>query len=269
MRIIDLTTDHESLYFCCLEDWSDEMKEAGDHKACWYQKLQNKGLRVKLALDDNDQVGGMIQYAPCEFAPIQGTDLYFIFCIWVHGHKEGRGSFQKKGMGKALLQAAEDDVRTLGSAGLVAWGLAFPIWMKASWFKKQGYKKIDKNRGRVLLWKKFKEAAQPPQWVVQRRKPEKVSGKVTVTALKNGWCSVQNAVFERARRACDEFGDEVEFIPVATAEREILLDWGISDALFVNRRNIAHGPPLSYKKIKKRIVREVKKLSKKGSKICE
>jgi len=264
MRIIDLDPEHESLYFCCLEDWSDEMKEAGDHKACWYQRLKDNGLRVKLALDDHDSVGGMIQYAPCEFAPIKGKDVYFIFCIWVHGHKEGRGSFQKKGMGQALLQAAEDDVRSLGSGGLAAWGLAFPIWMKASWFKKQDYKKIDRNRGRVLLWKKFKEDAQPPQWIIQKRKPEKIPGKVTVTALMNGWCSVQNAVFERARRACEEFGGEVEFVPINTGERENLLDWGISDALFINRRNIAQGPPLTFQKIRNKISREVKKLKKKG-----
>ena len=37
MKIIDLTPDQEPLYFCCLEDWSEEMKEAGDHK----EKLKN------------------------------------------------------------------------------------------------------------------------------------------------------------------------------------------------------------------------------------
>ena len=32
MKIIDLSKKHEQLYFKCLEDWSDEMKEAGDNK---------------------------------------------------------------------------------------------------------------------------------------------------------------------------------------------------------------------------------------------
>ncbi len=107
MKVIDLTGDYKQLYFVCLEDWSEEMKEGGDHKEVWFNKMKDKGLGVKLALDDNGKVGGMIQYIPIEHSLAEGKDLYFINCIWIHGYKKGRGNFQKKGMGKALLQAAE------------------------------------------------------------------------------------------------------------------------------------------------------------------
>jgi hypothetical protein len=33
MKIIDITTETEDQYFCCLEEWSDEIKEAGDYKS--------------------------------------------------------------------------------------------------------------------------------------------------------------------------------------------------------------------------------------------
>jgi len=114
MTIIDLTPQHEKPYFMCLEDWSDEMKEAGNHKEVWYRRMKDQGLRVKLALDDRGEVGGMIQYVPVEQSFAEGSDLYFINCIWVHGYREGRGNFQKQGMGKALILAAEEDARTLG-----------------------------------------------------------------------------------------------------------------------------------------------------------
>ncbi len=52
MEVIDLTPEYESLYFVCLEDWSSEMEDAGDHKERWYRQMQDKGLRVKLALGD-------------------------------------------------------------------------------------------------------------------------------------------------------------------------------------------------------------------------
>ena len=78
MKIIDLADEHEQLYFVCLEDWSEEMKEAGDHKEVWYNKMKDKGLRVKLALGDNGQVGGMIQYTSAEHSPIEGQDLYCV-----------------------------------------------------------------------------------------------------------------------------------------------------------------------------------------------
>jgi hypothetical protein len=59
MKIVDLTPEHEHLYFCCLEDWSDEIKEAGDHKACWYCKMKDNGLRVKLAKNAHHKTWSM------------------------------------------------------------------------------------------------------------------------------------------------------------------------------------------------------------------
>jgi len=32
MKIVDMTDEHRELYFVCLEDWSDEMKDAGGKK---------------------------------------------------------------------------------------------------------------------------------------------------------------------------------------------------------------------------------------------
>jgi len=260
MKIIDLTDDLKPLYFVCLEDWSDEVKEAGNHKEVWYNKMKDKGLRVKLALDDNGIVGGMIQYLPIEYSFVEGKDLYFINCIWVHGHKEGRGNFQKRGMGKALLSAAETDVKNLGSKGMVAWGLSLPMWMKASWFRKQGYTKVDKEGIQVLLWKPFTDDAISPKWIKQKKKPEKIPGQVTVTAFLNGWCPAQNTVFERAKKAASELGDKVVFREIYTFDRETYLEWGIADALFIDDKQVRTGPPSSYEEIKKMIAKKVKKL---------
>jgi N-acetylglutamate synthase-like GNAT family acetyltransferase len=152
----------------CLEDWSDEMKEAGDHKELWYNKMKDKGLGVKIAVTEDDKVVGMIQYVPLEYSTAEGDNLYFINCIWVHGYKEGVGNFQKKGIGKRLIKAAEEDVRSKGAKGLVAWGLSIPVFMRASWFKKQGYVKVDKQSISVLLWKPFSNDAIPPKMIRQK-----------------------------------------------------------------------------------------------------
>jgi len=262
MKVIDLTEDYEQLYFVCLEDWCEEMKEAGDHKEVWYNKMKDKGLRVKLAVDDKGEVGGMIQYIPTEHSFVEGKELYLINCIWVHGYKKGRGNFQKKGMGKALLHAAETDVEAKGAKGMVAWGIPLPFWMKASWFKKQGYTKVDKQGilGQVLLWKPLADDAMPPKWIKEKKKPETIPGKVTVTAFLNGWCPAQNLVFERAKRAASEFGDKVVFRKIDTFDRNVFLEWGIADALFIDGKQVRTGPPPSYEKIKKLITKRVKKL---------
>ena len=262
MKIIDLTEEHRELYYTCLEDWSCEMNEAGNHKECWYNKIKDNGLGVKIGLDDNEKIGGMIQYIPIELSPADGKDLYFINCIWVHGYKQGRGNFQKKGMGKALIQAAENDVRNRGAKGIVAWGIALPFWMKASWYKKQGYKKIDRLGfpGIVLLWKPFADDAIPPKWIKQKKKPKKIPGKVTITGFINGWCPAQNMVFERAKRAVSEFGDKAIFKEINTFNRKVFLEWGIADALFIDDKQVRTGPPPSFKKIKNKIARQIKKL---------
>lgn len=262
MKIIDLTKEHEELYFNCLEDWSYEMKESGNHKACWYNKIKDHGLGVKLGMDENGKIGGMIQYIPIEYSSAQGESLYFINCIWVHGYKQGRGNFQKKGMGKALIQAAEEDAMKRGAKGMVAWGIALPFWMKASWYKKQGYQKVDRMGfpGVVLLWKPFTEDAVAPKWIRQIKKPKKIPGQVTVTGFLNGWCPAQNIVFERAKRAVAEFDDKVIFREINTFNREVQLEWGVIDGLYIDDKKVNTGPPTSYEKIKNKIAHRIKKI---------
>ncbi len=122
MEIVELSRENEQDYFLCLEDWSSDLREAGSHKENWYGKFRDR-VRVKLALDDQGTVGGMIQYMPIEDSFAEGSDLYVIYCIWVHGYKKGRGNFQKRGMGKALVEAAEQDARERGAKGIAAWGI--------------------------------------------------------------------------------------------------------------------------------------------------
>jgi N-acetylglutamate synthase-like GNAT family acetyltransferase len=237
------------------------MKEAGDHKEKWFQKMKEKGLRVKVAVIDK-KICAMIQYTPAENSLIEGNDLCFINCIWVHGYKKGVGNFQKKGIGKALLQAAENDIKSINKKGVVAWGISLPFWMKASWYKKQGYKKIDKSGMAVLLWKPFQEGANPPRWIKEQKHPQKGQGRVNVTSFINGWCPAQNLVHERAKRASREFGELVEFQEIPTFEKEVLVEWGISDGLFIDGKQVRSGPPPSYEKIRKKIAKRTNRIVK-------
>ncbi len=262
MKIVDLYEELLPLYFLCLEDWSEELKEAGNHKEVWYHRMKSKGLRVKLALDDQGTVGGMIQYVPIEYSFVEGAGLYFINCIWVHGHKQGRRDFQRKGLGTALLRAAEADAQSLGAKGIAAWGLIFPGWMRAGWFKKHGYRVADRMGIQALVWKPFSTDAIRPKWVRQKEQPSIEANKVTVTALCNGWCPAQNLVFERAKRAASDpqFADKVVFRQIDTLNREEFLRWGISDALFIDHKQVRTGPPPSYDRIHRLITRRVNRL---------
>jgi N-acetylglutamate synthase-like GNAT family acetyltransferase len=260
MKITDITPENEKEYFCCLEEWSDDIKEAGDHKRLWYERMRDKGVRVKFARDENNIIGGMIQYVPVEHSMIEGENLYVVLCIWVHGHKKGRGDYRKRGMGTALLKAAEEDARKLGANGLVTWGLIIPVFMRASWFKRKGYRVVDKKGIMRLLWKPFTENAVPPKIIRPKKLPDKGKDKVNVTIFRNGWCPVMDLAYERSVRASKEFEGKVEIKEYETIDREIVNEWGIFDGLFVDGREIRTGPPLPYVKIKKKIEKRVKRI---------
>ena len=259
MKIIDISPEHENTYFCCLEDWSDEMKEAGDNKQKWYERMKDKGVRVKLAQGDNGEISGMIQYMPIEDSIFEGENLYSILCIWVHGYKEGVGNNQKKGMGTALLNAAEVECKELGTNGMVAWGLGIPAWMKASWFRKHGYKVVDKSGISRLLWKPFNEQAVAPKMIKRKKKPGKGKEKVNITMFRNGWCPAMNLVYERALRASEEFEGKVSIDQYDTVDKEVLNEWGITDGLYIDGKAMRMGPPPSYDKIRKRIERRARR----------
>jgi len=262
MKIIDLTQEYEPLYYVCLEDWSEEMKEAGDHKQRWMKKMQEKGLRVKLALSDDGTVCGMAEYLPVEYSFADGKDLYFMNCIWVHGHKQGIGDKRRQGYGKALLKAAEEDAKALGAKGMAAHGLKMPVWIPAKFFMKQGYEPVDKDGISLLLFKPFSKDAEKPKFVRQVKTPEKQKnpGKVTITFLLNGYCPGRSIVFERAKKAAASFGDKVVFEVVDTSDLQVYREWGLHNELFIEDEKITFGPPLPAKKIEKLIAKKLKKL---------
>jgi N-acetylglutamate synthase-like GNAT family acetyltransferase len=261
MKIVDITPETENQYFCCLEEWSDDMKEAGSCKQKWYSQMKDKGLKVKFAVDDNDVIGGMIQYVPIEHSIFEGRDLYVVLCIWVHGHKKGRGDYRKKGMGKALLRAAEDDIKQSGANGLVTWGLIIPVFMQASWFKKNGYKVADKSGIMRLLWKPFNENAVSPLFRKPVKKPGKGIDKVNLTLLRNGWCQSMNITCERAKRAALDFPGKIELYEFDTTNSNTLNEWGINDAVYIDGKEVMTGPPITYERIRRKIEKRVKKYS--------
>lgn len=258
MKIIDLSKGYEQDYLICLEEWADYMKVAGNKKKEWFEYFKDKGLRVKLAINDEGVFAGFIQYLPIEHSVARGEDLYFILCIWIHGHKLGRGNLQGQGMGPALLKAAEDDIRQRGAKGVAAWGLTAPYWMNAAWFGKYGYSICDEDGMSALVWKPFTDDAKAPKWYRQTKDPELTEGKVTVSLFNYGWCPSQNYNYELTLKIAHEFGDKVVVKLYDTKDKAIREEWGLSDALFVDNEMIPNGPPITPETIREMIGKKVK-----------
>jgi hypothetical protein len=97
-----------------------------------------------------------------------------------------------------------------------------------------------------LLWKPFNENAVPPKFIRPVKLPSKGEGKVNVTVFRNGWCPNMNIAFERAKRASGEFPGKINLQEFETADRETFREWGISDALYIDGKEMNFGPAPSF-----------------------
>lgn len=263
MQIKDLKETDLPLYLCCLEDYATVLEPGKAYKQKWYNQMKDKGLRVKLAVDEDGTVAGMIQYLPVEHSHIRGEEMYFIYCIWVHGHKLGIGNRQKRGMGKALLSAAEADVKALGAKGLIAWGLRIPVWMKASWFRKQGFISADTQGMMALVYKPFTPDALKPAFPKQKKLPESAPDKVILTDIISGWCPYTNVTHHNATKVATEFADKVELRILDATDPAVLEEWGIGEGLYINGKEVRSSPPLPNEKLKSNVGKAIKRLKQK------
>jgi hypothetical protein len=111
-----------------------------------------------------------------------------------------------------------------------------------------------------LVWKTFTDDAEPPSLLKPKKRPSVTEGKVTVTCFRNGWCPAQNLACERMKRAVSAHAEQVNYIEVDTDCRERLEEWGIADGIYVDGVAIAYGPPPSYEKLHKTILKRLKKI---------
>lgn len=267
MQIVELTERYADLFCTCLQPPSPQTAEAGDRRRQWYDTMKTRGLRALLAFEtgadpeEGDRPVGMIQYLPNEQTLLEGgKGGYYAYCIWVTPNDAALGgNHQGHGIGTALLEAAEKDVKRLGGNALSAWGLRVPIWMRASWFKKHGYVRVDSQGLASLMWKPFNLDARPPRFVHVQKRPQPVPGQVTVTAFVNGWCAAGNTAYERAKRAVAEIGPPAVFQEISTLDLDVAREWGMLDAIYIDGQQLHYGPPPAFRRLQRRIARECDK----------
>ena len=261
-EIRDLQKQDEMEFCHCLESWSDEMAESGDHKAHWLAQMKTEGrLGVKLAITDDGKYAGMIQYYPSRYSPAGASsdDIWFIHCIWVHGYKKGQGNFQGRGIGKAMLAAAEEDILSRGGKAVLAWGLSLPIWMKSRWYKKNGYRRADKTGIRELVIKSLDGAEHSGAWRKTAKLPpaRDADGNLIVTTFMSGACTVTAIAYERLKKAASGLPVTLNLIDASRPEN--LEEWGFADVMFIGGRKVELGPPPSEAKLSRIIRKEIKK----------
>jgi GNAT superfamily N-acetyltransferase len=251
MEIVDLTAEREELLHCCLKPYDEEFAIGVPRKREWFRQFRDRGARAKLAIDDDGEVAGMVQYVPVELAPhVVGDGIWVVLCIWVHAYEEGIGDRRGRGLGPALLEAAETEARERGAKGIAAWGITSPFWMNAPWFESQGYHRVDDHGWYALIFKPFSEGAGEPRWIEEVKRPGPLPGKVRVSSFAPGWCTSGNLIQEWARRAVEELGDPVVYEGFDTSDPEVVAEWGISTGLFVDGEELEVKGDETYERVR-------------------
>jgi GNAT superfamily N-acetyltransferase len=251
MEVIGLTEEHEELYCICLKEYATTLALGVPRKRQWYEQVRDQGLRVELARDEDGQVAGMVQQVPVALAPhVEGEGINVILCIWVHGYDQGMGNRQGRGLGQALLAAAETQARAAGARGLAAWGLKERGWMAAAWFEDRGYEPVDESGWFRLVFKSFEEGVTPPRWVQRRKVPETLPDRARVVSFLPGWCTSGNVYHVWARQAADELGDRVVLEELDTFDPAVVAEWGIAGGIFIGDEEFPVTGDDSYEKMR-------------------
>jgi len=259
VEVVDLSPEREEVFLCCLKPYSTTFAEGVPIKREWLDRNRDGGLGVKLAIDDDGEVAGMLQYSDRRLAPFIVADegTWVVHCIWVHLYGRGIGNRGGRGIGSALLRAAEEDMRARGARGVAAWGVRMDEWMSAPWYERHGYRRVDEQGQLAVVFKAFDPDVDEPRFLREVRRPEPLQGKTRVSSFLIGWCTGDNLVHEWARRASEELGDAVVFERFDTSDPGVATEWGISTGLFVDGDRLPMDGTETYGKVREFISQRI------------
>ncbi len=214
----------------------------------WLREQHRYGLRVKVALIDGRHAG-FLYAMPVEIAPWGpvGRDLMAIQCL---AAKKPVG----RGIGRALVEAAEEEARRQERKGLTVIAYYHDFWfMPAYFFEKCGYSRVGEiaevtdigertyMSGKGLLWKVFDASAEPPKF----RKPNYVfkpaTGKVAMDLFTTRSCLTCDVEAQRVREVAGEFGNSTVLREYCADNPKIRDEYGLCRGIFINGNAVGWG----------------------------
>jgi GNAT superfamily N-acetyltransferase len=241
--------DEQYVGTCTHVNESDEIDACARQRLSWLKKIYGKGLRVKVVLLEGKHVG-FLYLVPIEVSPWGplGEGLMVIPCLVV------TESAKHRGIGRALLEEAEEEAKHQGRKGLATLAYTHDFWfMPAGFFEACGFSAVDRRGQEVLLWKVFDDTARAPRLLKRNYNYGPIPGKVVIDLFFNTFCQTSLIEAQRVREVAAEFGQDVVLHEYPADDRETLLQFQIPRAIFVNGKEIWWGHEAPKEGIRKAI----------------
>jgi GNAT superfamily N-acetyltransferase len=239
---------------CSHVNESDETDARAQERIAWFHKMHDRGLRVKVALLDG-QRAGFLYVMPIEICPWGplGQDLLTIPCLFVPPGVTGQG------LGRALVDEAEQETRRQGRKGLATTAYYHDFWfMPATFFEGCGFAAARRRGNEAIMWKILDPPAQAPQFLESAYRFEPVPGKVVLDLFWNALCLTCVTEAQRVRDVAQEFGDALLLHEYDADDRAALLQHQRARGIFVNGQEIGWGYEAPQEGIREAIKREIR-----------
>jgi len=183
-------------------------------KLKWLDANLRRGVKIKVALTENNTQLGYVEYLPSEHA-WRGVEAYgytFIHCVWTHWKE-----YQNRGLGGLLIEACVAEARKERNNGVAVACRERPWLANSSLFLKHGFEIVDTAPPDYeLLVKKFRKSAPDPRF---KGNWEKRLGKYGegLTIIYSNQCphSVKFGA-DIAEAAREDFGLEPRMVEIKT-----------------------------------------------------
>lgn len=238
---------------------SEAMRSGMTDRICWIRKMMQKGLEILVALEKprlerihykwvgdmfhadlavHGQVPkGLLESVPVEFAlePVKGKNSLFIDCIWV------LPPFWRTGVAKCLMESFIYRAKQFGGAIVLAyegdrWFGTSIKYMPSNFFEKFGFKEVDRDGSRVLLFLDLGANVQP-RFIHPRARPFDEDNRIIIDVFFNSQCPWSSFMVDNIRRNVKKYPGVTVNI-VKSDDRKTIEEFGISRGLCINGKPV-------------------------------
>jgi GNAT superfamily N-acetyltransferase len=255
--IRDMIEDDEYYVGTCthVNENNIEYEMSCPRRISWLRSMEKYGLRVKVALLDGVHAG-FLYVMPVEISPlqIQGRELMIFPCL------VSQSKFSQKGIGKKLIEAAEEETKCQDRKGIATIGYFWDFWfMPAEYFLKLGFIVAERRAEEAILWKQFNQDTEPPHFREEHYIFKPIKNKVVIDLFWNRFCLTSDVEAQRVREIALEFRDDVILNDFSTIDQKILQQYGIERRIYVNGVMIEVGPEVEKTRLREVIKNELNK----------